>query len=65
MFMNNVKIVKVKDANGRIKTFTVNANGEIVDQNGASVPKKFASQKEASNWAKKNGGAYENVTLGF
>ena len=63
--MNNVKIVKVKDANGRIKTYTVNANGKIVDQNGATVPMDFASQKEASNWANKNGGAYESVTLGF
>ena len=65
MFMNNVKIVKVKDANGRIKTFTVNADGKVVDQNGTSVPLNFANQKEASNWAKKSGANYESVTLGF
>lgn len=59
-----VEIVKVKDANGIPKTYTVSPNGDVVDQNGASVPKKFASQKEACKWLKKNPG-YKNVELGF
>lgn len=66
MLMNNVKIVKVRDSKGNIKIFTINGNGQVVDQaTGANVPLNFANQKEACKWAKKAGAQYDGVTLGL